>query len=226
MEDSRSASATATDAGLCCGGLSWAKTAGAIECNAVERGGLRPVLGSIGFHAWALPLRCNRITMGNTTLKDESVLWNIFSEVSAAAEKEGLSRRAARQKVIFAMARAYGIPWHQIDQHDEPVLYSNVSKITRLIFPRDSRAEANLRREIARGGLAFNDALQIARGNANSRDDCRSGRAGVSVPSTPKLELSALFYTLIRTASEAGYSAESIAAAFNEAVDEHEADGE
>lgn len=157
--------------------------------------------------------------MANTTLKGDSVLWKIYSEVSAAAKEKALSKSGARGAVTRAMADEYGIPASAINQYSEKVLYSNVSKITRLIFPSTSAAKANLQREIARGGLAFNDALLIARGKASTREECRSYRPDGFAPTTPNLELSALFSALIRTAIEAGYSSQSIVSAFEEAFD-------
>jgi hypothetical protein len=158
--------------------------------------------------------------MPNTTLKDESVLWSIYSEANALTEAKRFSKHSARDHVIAEMAAAYQIDPDSINRHEEPVLYTNVSKIIRLIFPKHARAAANLRREIARGDLPFNDALEIARGNAQTREDCRPQQRRVAPP--PRFELGPLFSAVIAAASQAGYDSCDIVAAFNDALDEHD----
>lgn len=155
--------------------------------------------------------------MANTTLKDESVLWTIYADVNAALGTELLTKRATRDRVIQRMADAYAIPPERINAHQEKALYPNVSKIMRLLFPKGRRAALNLQRELEGGGLGFNDALEIARGNADSREDCgSSSRPPVAL--APTLDLSALFAAIVRAASDAGYPPAQIRAAFDKAM--------
>ena len=160
--------------------------------------------------------------MSTTKLKDEAVLWNIYSESNAATKAERLSKRSARGHVISVMADIYQIPPESINEQEEPVLHANVSKIIRLIFPKDAGAAANLRREIDRGGLLFNDALAIANGNAQSREDCRPQARGVPVAPPPRFALVPLFDAIIAAAIEGGYDTAEIRSAFNDAVDNRE----
>ena len=160
--------------------------------------------------------------MSNATLKDTSVLWSIYSEVNAIAEEKRLPKHSARERVISDMAAAYQIDPDSINQREQPVLYTNVAKIMRLIFPKHARAAANLQREIDRGDLPFNDALEIARGNAQTREDCRPQQRRASPAPPPRFDLSPLFSAVIAAASQSGYESPDIAAAFNDALDEHE----
>lgn len=91
----------------------------------------------------------------------------------------------------------------------------------RLIFPKGS-AEAKLRAEIARGGLGFNDALQIARGRAQTREECVRPQTPSATTEHPQLDLAPLFTAIITVATDAGYSASDISSAFNEAIKDHE----
>lgn len=160
--------------------------------------------------------------MANPKLKDEAVLWNIFSESYAATKAERLSKRSARGHVISAMADVYQIPPESINEQEEPVLHANVSKIIRLIFPKDAGAAANLRREIDRGHLSFNDALAIADGKAQSREDRQPQARGVPAAQPPRFDLVPLFGAVIAAAGQAGYDSAGICAAFHEALDKHE----
>lgn len=127
-----------------------------------------------------------------------------------------LRRTRLRVAELMAVSRLRASP----NQRDEPVLYTNVSKIIRLIFPKHARAAANLQREIARGDFPFNDALEIARGNAQTREDGRPQQRRAAPP--PRFELGPLFSAVITAASQSGYNSSDIAAAFNDALDEHD----
>lgn len=157
--------------------------------------------------------------MPNTTLQEESVLWSIYSKVKAATEAEGLSYHQARKRVIATMASSYNVQTWEINQHSETNMYPNVSKITRLIFPKPAAAATNLNRELQRGGLAFNDALVIARGNAATREECRKPTKTTATV-RPAIDLSTLFVGIISSARQGGHTADEIKTAFQKALHE------
>src|SRR5436190_1500414 len=98
----------------------------------------------------------------------DSVLWEITDLVAAATESESLTKAEALEHALGLMAERWQVPVEQINAVDDKTLYTLRSKIVRLVFPVSSFAAANLARERARGGLGFNDALELARGNAVS----------------------------------------------------------
>jgi len=157
--------------------------------------------------------------MSTPKLKDEAVLWNIYAESYAATKAERLSKRSARGHVISVMADLYQIPPESINEQEEPVLHGNVSKIIRLIFPKDAGAAANLRREIDRGHLPLSDALVIANGNAQSREECRPQVRGVPADAPRQFALVPLFGAIIAAARQGGYDVAEIRSAFNDALD-------
>lgn len=160
--------------------------------------------------------------MSTPKLKDEAVLWNIYTESHAATKEERLSKRSARGHVISVMADIYQIPPESINEQEEPVLHANVSKIIRLIFPKDAGAAANLRREIDRGRLSFHDALVIANGNAQSREECSPQVRGVPADSLRRFALAPLFGAIVAAARQGGYETAEIRSAFNDALRDSE----
>ena len=127
---------------------------------------------------------------------------------------QSLSKAAARKLAIDEIAAAYRISSARITVADEPVLYSNISKLIRLVFPKNGHAAANLERELRAGSLSFNDALEIARGHVLARRDRNKVQPRASDPEW----LQHSFAALIQAAVKEGQSNEVVEAAFTAAL--------
>lgn len=160
--------------------------------------------------------------MANTTLgsSKESVLWKLFHDVSTAAKAQSLSKADARELIIKEMAAAYRIPPSQLTAAGEPVLYANISKLLRLVFPKNTYAAANLERELLVGGLSFNEALELARGHVVTR---RKRSSGDTIPRDPE-DLQLRFTSIIEAAVRDGMSIEEIQQVFAAAVEQRSSD--
>jgi hypothetical protein len=149
----------------------------------------------------------------------ESALWEITDSVAQFTETDSLSKPEARQHALNLIAKKWQVSAEQITGDDDPTLYTVLSKIMRLVFPVSTFAATNLARERARGALGFNDALELARGNATSVAELDAARQtrGTSSPKRG-IELTSIVRFVVAEGRAAGYSDSEISAAIEDAI--------
>jgi hypothetical protein len=149
----------------------------------------------------------------------ESALWEITDSVAQLTETDSLSKSEARQHALNLIAEKWQVPVDHITGEDDPTLYTVLSKIMRLVFPVSTFAATNLARERTRGALRFNDALELARGNATNvaELDARRQTKGTSSPKGG-IELTSILRFVVAEARAARYSDSEISAAIEDAI--------
>jgi hypothetical protein len=149
----------------------------------------------------------------------ESALWGITDSLARITETEALSKAEARQHALILIADKWQVPIEQITAEDDPTLYTILSKILRLVFPVSSFAGVNLARERARGAVRFNDALEIARGNAVTVAELETRRQTKETsPPERGIDLTSIARFVVVGARAAGYSDSEISAVIEDAI--------
>jgi hypothetical protein len=162
----------------------------------------------------------------NTRLPREEVLWKIFHNVHELLVAGDLTKAEARQRIHEQLAAVYEVPVENINAYEEATIYTIGSKILRLLFPVSGRARANLQAAMLKG-ISFNDALLIARGRYERREDIPRAKTSVmNVEATKALPLAELLTSLVELAKRKGYTSEEIETALDDARDASDARNE
>ena len=162
----------------------------------------------------------------NTRLRDdEGVFWKIFSETKEELKARSFlnDRKLLRPKVLKRFADHYKVPVASINPNAEASIYTSVSLVMTLLFPRNKQAAQDLNREIERGKLAFMCAVEIARGKIRSRE--QYVQPGSTVIKKTAIELDNLLHSVCELASRHGYSREEISDALRMAKERLDENG-